>query len=159
MSQNKYLKLAILGTLLILVFSSIYFAVTRNQVSNQTNQNTHTGNLTIGSKRLSVEVMRTPEELRQGLSGRDNLAQNSGMYFEMGKTSPASFWMKDMKFPIDIIWIKDGVIVGVEKSAPLPTADQIPTFNSPGEITNVLEVNAGFFNQNNLQIGDQVRLN
>ncbi len=67
--------------------------------------------------------------------------------------------MKEMKFPLDIIWIRDKEIVGVEKNAPIPTDKNTATFKSPGEVTAVLEVNAGYFAENNWKIGEKVLLN
>jgi uncharacterized membrane protein (UPF0127 family) len=114
--------------------------------------------LKVGQKTIEVEVAQTQEELQQGLSGRAGLEQNTGMYFVFNEKREATFWMFGMRFSIDIIWIDGGEIVGVEKNAPIPNSGDIPTFTSPQPITNVLEVPAGFFDQNNLQIGDSVTL-
>lgn len=80
------------------------------------------------------------------------------MYFELGERRQVTFWMKEMHFPLDIIWIDNGKIVGIEKNAPIPTSVNIPTFPSPTQVTNVLEVNAGFSDKNNLKTGDKVAL-
>ena len=111
----------------------------------------------IGQKKISVEIAHTDAEVKKGLSYRNSLAENSGMYFVFDKRQTQTFWMNAMKFPLDIIWIDQGRIVGVEKNAPVPTT-VIPTFTSPAEVTNVLEVNAGFFDKNHLHLNDSVKL-
>ena len=107
---------------------------------------------------INVEIAKTEAELTQGLSNRKSIDQNSGMYFELGQRAVTSFWMKEMLFPLDIIWIDNGTIVGIEKNAPIPTSATIPTFHSPTEVTNVLEVNAGFSTQNKINPGDTIVL-
>lgn len=107
---------------------------------------------------LSVEIASTPTQLKTGLSKRTELKPGTGMYFDLGEREATSFWMKDMLFSIDIIWIDESKIVGFVESAPLPNSLEIPTFNSPSVVTHVLEVPAGFVKENNLKVGDQVRL-
>jgi uncharacterized membrane protein (UPF0127 family) len=110
---------------------------------------------------LTVEVADTDASREQGLSGRSQLADGTGMLFDFtntGFTKPG-FWMKDMLIPIDIIWINKDKIIGVEANAPLPPEDDdLPVYYPASEITHVLEVPAGWFKKNNLKIGDTVAL-
>lgn len=107
---------------------------------------------------INVEIAKTEAELTQGLSNRAGIDQNSGMYFELGQRAVTSFWMKEMLFPLDIIWIDNGTIIGIEKNAPIPTSATIPTFHSPTAVTNVLEVNGGFSDKNGIKTGDKVEI-
>ena len=67
-----------------------------------------------------VEVADTLNEREKGLSGKQSLEINKGMLFIFEKETLSGFWMKDMNFPIDIIWIdKNMRIIGIEKS-PVP---------------------------------------
>jgi len=111
----------------------------------------------VGTVSISAEVVETSSELERGLSGKPFLAENAGMYFDLGNRKISSFWMKDMKFPIDIIWIDGGEIVGIVENAPVPT-ETIPRFTSPKPVTHVLEVSAGFSDEHNLKIGDKVEI-
>lgn len=109
--------------------------------------------------KLTVEVASYEQELSLGLSNRSTLEIGFGMYFELPVRDFRTFWMKDMRFPIDIIWIDRGVIVGIDKNCKIPKdQNKIPTFKSPQEVTNVLEVNAGFSDQNNIKVGDTIVL-
>jgi uncharacterized membrane protein (UPF0127 family) len=137
--------------LLLLIGSFVYFS--RAKPTETTKPNLQAGN-----SKLTVEVVETPTAIQQGLSGRDSLAPDSGLYFMLGERRTRSFWMKEMKFPLDIVWIDGERVIGIEKNAPVPTGSKIPTFTSPGPVTHVLEVNAGWTEQHNLKIDDTVKM-
>jgi len=102
-------------------------------------------------------VANTPESRMKGLSGRGKIGANEGMLFVMDDKRYHSFWMADMKFPIDIIWISDNKVVDLTKNAPVPTDPKnIPVFTPNTEVNKVLEVNAGYIEANNIAIGDEV---
>jgi len=112
-------------------------------------------NLKIGSAQITAEVAQTPESIIQGLSERKSLEENSGMYFVLGEKKIATFWMKDMLFSIDIIWISaDKKIVHIETNL---SPDTYPKSFSPFEPAQyVLEVNAGTATENVWTPGVQV---
>lgn len=120
----------------------------------------------IAGQRIKVDLALTREAQEQGFSGRNELKENEGMLFVFDKPGKYSFWMKDMNFPIDIIWIgEDLKVVYIKKSAlpelypetygpqNVPTQIGIPT---PVGTKYVLEVVSGFSEKNNLKIGDSV---
>lgn len=111
--------------------------------------------VTLGGENIKVELAQTPDERAQGLSGRKNLAKDTGLLFIFEKPGHYPFWMKDMNFPIDIIWIsRNREIVFIEKNA---TPKSYPkNFGGEVESSYVLEVIAGFADKHNLAIGDQV---
>ena len=70
--------------------------------------------ITINGTPINVVLAETPAERVRGLSGRETLPQNEGMLFLFENTDYHAFWMKNMRFPIDIIWMDDDrVIVGI----------------------------------------------
>ncbi len=70
-----------------------------------------------------------------------------------------SFWMKDMRFEIDILWIRSGHIVGITPNLPLPKSPRdLPQFASPVPCDVVLEVRAGAAKHWGLLLGDTVRI-
>lgn len=97
----------------------------------------------IGNASLAVEVADSPNERAAGLSGRISLAENKGMLFIFKEPGFHPFWMKDMNFPLDIIWIdKNKKIAGIVNSA---SPDSYPRlFIPPEAVLYVLEVNAGW---------------
>ncbi|NUM25312.1 MAG: DUF192 domain-containing protein [Candidatus Buchananbacteria bacterium] len=123
------------------------------------NQHFDKGTVALNGNRVKVEIASTPQQWAQGLSNRDGLKQNNGLLFVYPDYLYRNFWMKDMKFEIDIIWIAENKIVGIEKNVPLPTTVPIPTYRSPKPVNYVLEVTAGYADQHHLQIGDPVIFN
>lgn len=117
--------------------------------------------ITIGNKTFQVELASTIIERTRGLSGREDLGDREGMLFMFDSPGNYSFWMKDMKFPIDIIWIRDDRVVGFEENA-LPEPEKSDfglTQYSPSEpVDMVLEVNAGIVAEHGIQVGDVVKI-
>jgi uncharacterized protein len=112
----------------------------------------------IGSRTYTVEVVDTIPAKAQGLSGRKSLPAGTGMLFVFEPAQPQSFWMHDMKFPIDIIWIQGGAVTGLVQDAPVPTATDTAIFSSPGPVDLVLEVPAGTVAGDGLRVGDKVEI-
>jgi len=110
----------------------------------------------IGSKQITIEIAKTPDQLKKGLSDRNSLGKNRGMLFQYPDYVFQGFWMKGMRFPIDIIWIKDNVIVGAQQNVPVGITEPLPVYYPPEPVNNILEVNAGFVTKNNIKAGDRV---
>ena len=121
-----------------------------------------TQSIKVGDQQLEVEIMQTLEEQRRGLSGRASLANDHGMLFVYSNPALYKFWMKDMLFPLDIIWINNGKVIEITDNVPPPeqNADisQLPTYSPLQPVTGVLEVSAGYVKKHNIIIGDQVEL-
>ena len=80
------------------------------------------------------------------------MPENEGLLFIHEQTETPSYWMKDMQFPIDFIWLKDNQIVDITENA--PTEDPPTTYYTPKTpINQVLEVNAGYVAKQGLKIG------
>ena len=111
--------------------------------------------LTIGSETLYGELADTVAKRTQGLSGKENLPENEGMLFIFDAPNFVSFWMKDMNFPIDIVWInEEKQIIGWEENVDPNTYPA--TFSPKEEIVYVLEVNAGCIQRHDIQIGQAI---
>ena len=112
----------------------------------------------IGGQKVEVKVVDTKEEQELGLSGHPGLEENEGMLFVFGLSEKHGFWMKDMNFAIDMIWIgEDMKIVYIKKNA---TPESYPEIFIPTQNAKyVLEVVAGFSEKNNVKVGDQLEMN
>lgn len=110
----------------------------------------------INGVRVMVDTAISPEARNQGLSGRPELAEDEGMLFVFDITSEYGFWMKDMNFPIDMIWIaEDGKIVYIKKDA---RPELYPEVYIPDRKAKyVLEVVSGFSDKNNIKLGDEIK--
>jgi len=132
--------------ILILAILIIIFWRTKNQ------------NLTalkINNVDIEIEIAKTPSEKEKGLSGREKLEENSGMLFIFNRPDFYSFWMKDMQFSIDIIWIDENLkIVDISQNLSPQTFPQNFKPATPSQY--VLEVNAGFCRQHQIKVGDKV---
>ncbi len=116
-------------------------------------------NLDVDGHILHVEIADTMATRAQGLSGRERLAEDEGMYFIFPIPAIYPFWMKDMKFPIDIIWIRGEKIVGITENAAVPDSSSgLPIYSPPTIIDKVLEVDAGLAGKLGLAEGKMVKL-
>lgn len=110
----------------------------------------------IGGAKLTVEVAATLPAQRQGLSNRVSLPSNGGMLFVYRDKDIRYFWMKDMRFPLDVLWLADGRVVGLQENIPPPAPGQEPfRFQSSLPADGVLEVNSGWIRKHNIKIGEQ----
>ena len=118
----------------------------------------------VGRGRFTAVVVDTPALRARGLSGRDALAQGRAMWFDMGVEAPATFWMRGMRFPIDIVWVDAGLrVVHVTHEAPVPPEGasdaELPRY-TPGavDVRYVLEINAGLARELGIEPGARVTL-
>ncbi|MBU2158924.1 DUF192 domain-containing protein [Patescibacteria group bacterium] len=103
------------------------------------------------------EVVDTDATREQGLSGRTSIPENYGMLFVFPAKDLHGFWMKDMQFAIDMIWInEEGIIVGIEREA---TPESFPQSFFPSEpVPYVLETVPGEAERQGWGIGTQLAL-
>ncbi|HWP61417.1 MAG TPA: DUF192 domain-containing protein [Candidatus Paceibacterota bacterium] len=113
--------------------------------------------LTIDGVSIVADVATTPAQQELGLGGRSRLAPGTGMLFVFPQDGHYAFWMKDMHFSIDIIWLaSDGTVVFIVPNLSPATYPQ--SYGPKGLARYVLEVPAGFATQNHLQVGDRAQL-
>ncbi|OGY98517.1 MAG: hypothetical protein A3A43_03275 [Candidatus Liptonbacteria bacterium RIFCSPLOWO2_01_FULL_56_20] len=111
----------------------------------------------INGYRFAVEVMESPLSRSQGLSGRASLGEGAGMLFLFDTPGKYGFWMKDMNFAIDIIWVSGDRIVGFEKNVqpePGRPFSELRIYEPPGTVDKVLEVRAGTVERYGFSVGD-----
>ncbi|MDO8424281.1 MAG: DUF192 domain-containing protein [bacterium] len=98
--------------------------------------------VSIGNTTFAIEIADTEAERSKGLSGREALETGRGMLFIFPEPGPYAFWMKDMKFAIDIVWIDEALrVIGITRGVGPETFPQ--TFFPPGPVKYVMEVPAG----------------
>lgn len=100
----------------------------------------HIQNAWIGDHWYALEVAETPEEKTRGLSEREHLCLHCGMVFIFHEPVTPSFWMKDMRFSIDILWVLDDRVVAKHENLPHPSLE---TFRPQTPVTKVIELPAG----------------
>lgn len=153
------------GTSTLLVVLAVFFLVAiflwritddPEFISQFINSKSHVGaTLTIHNTKISVDVADTEAKRTKGLSGRDTLSYGAGLLMKFDEDGSPGIWMKDMNFPIDIIWIdKDWVVRDVTPSVGPETYPQ--AFYPKEPIRYILEVPAGFADIRNITIGSTV---
>ncbi len=102
---------------------------------------------------LKLEIPVTPTEFKLGLMFRESLDEDCGMLFVFSESSEKSFHMNHTQIPLDIAFINaSGIIESIKELKPL---NPVPVY-SDAEVLYALEVNRGWFAENNVNIGDQI---
>lgn len=137
--------------LTVTAIAILFYIVKTNQISDLDYTK-----VIINDKIVNVEIANTAEKHYQGLSNRKNLCDNCGMLFIFPDKKERTFVMRNMNFPLDIIWIDDDKIVKIDKNL-LPEGENPVNNYSPDIPVNyVLEVNGGFADKNNIKTGDKI---
>ena len=114
---------------------------------NSDNQNNYVGYVEINGEKIFVEVAKTMEKRLQGLANRDELCENCGMIFVFEKEWFHSFWMKNTKIPLDIIFINSDLeVVDILQAEPCQE-ERCKSYIPKEKALYVLEVNKGMFNE------------
>jgi len=98
---------------------------------------------------VDCEVPSNDEEKMTGLMYRDELCDNCGMFYDY---VDGGFWMKNVKFPIEMIFINGDEIVDIKKALANDETSIYPSVESDGN----LEVNDGFCESNNISVGNKI---
>jgi len=105
---------------------------------------------------VNVEIADTPELLSKGLMFRKSLDKDAGMLFKFPDVIYASFWGANTYIPLDLAFITtDGTISGIENIVPLSTKGIYASF----PCKYALEVNSGFFKENEIDVGSKIKIN
>lgn len=170
----KILNVSLLGFLLGFLFQysltvieteKLFVFAYQNNSIQDTLTNTHfndsnylKGYVIIDHFKIFVDIALTDKQKQDGLSVKNFMNENEGMLFFLGDPTKASFWMKNMHFPIDIIWLDENFsIVHIEDELkPCTMAFYCPSYKPLKESLYVLETIAGFANNHHLNIGDRI---
>jgi len=117
------------------------------------------GEALVNGTTITVEVAHDTATRRLGLMGRTGIGQDRGMLFLFPEPDVHRFWMKGMLIPIDVVWLKDGQVIGVRVDIPSPGPDgPVATFDPPGPIDAALELGAGSVRRLGIGSGDRVEI-
>lgn len=151
-----------LGILTLLLSLNLFFSQS-DQVINPKNwqgiEDRQKVSVLLANHELFVEVVNSSASITQGLSGRSEIGAD-GMLFVLPTQQTASFWMKDMKFALDFVWINDQKVVDITTNVqpPLSNQDFLPTYSPNKEVDMVLELPAGKVEELEVKIGDSIQL-
>lgn len=98
----------------------------------------------LGGETFKVEIADTAEKQALGLMFRDSMPDDEGMIFIFPNEAPRSFWMKNTRIPLDIMYFdKDLKMVSISADTPPCRVSRCPSYPSTGPAMYVLELNAG----------------
>lgn len=111
---------------------------------------------------LKFKVVSSEESIKRGLSNRSNITAD-GMLFVFPKKQRYGFWMKEMKFDLDLIWLNDQRIVDITPNVPAQNEDlpveELLIYRPKQAVDMVLEVKAGQAEEWKLALGDTLKIN
>lgn len=117
--------------------------------------------ITINQTVFEVYVADEPAEQELGLGAVQSLEADQGMVFIFSDSQPRSFWMKEVEYPIDIIWVNDLQVIGYVTAQPERTGTAVSdylVYRSPDSVNMVIEVPAGTVQSVQIEVGDNVLL-
>lgn len=141
----------LIGLILLLV---IAFFFTQNYFGFFASKTT----ATIRDHSFTIDVAKTPKDKEIGLSSKKSIPTDYGMYFPFDKPDYYAFWMKNMSFPIDIIFLRENKIVTIFADVTPPTTsnDNLPLYQPDEPATAVLEITAGLSKKYGFVKGDTI---
>ena len=113
----------------------------------------------VGGKSFKVEIADTQEKQALGLMFRDSLPADEGMIFVFPNEAPRSFWMKNCRIPLDIMYFdKELKLVSISANTPPCKVSRCPSYPSKAPAQYVLELNAGTASLLGIGVGDKLTL-
>ena len=162
--------LGVLGILLVScssLFSSVSTAqplslgtaVSQSPVQTPNNQGQMlpiTAQAKIGGQVIQLEVAQTPRQQALGLMYRTDLAEDRGMLFPFDRPRVVGFWMKNCKIPLDMLFLRNGVVKAIQVSAPPCQQEPCPTYGPDVAVDQVIELRGGRSQELGVKVGDRI---
>lgn len=151
--RNK--KIYILVVILTLSIFFVFYFLAENEPKEMDKYK----ELELKGKNIFVEIAGNSRDHYLGLSNREKICADCGMLFVFPEKEIRKFVMRNMKFPLDIVFIDDNEIVSIFENLNPEGAEPINIYSSATPVNNVLEVPAGYCQKNNVKIGDEIKIN
>lgn len=141
---------------IIFIFAALLTLLT---LKNLAFKGTKTSTLTNNSHKIAVTIADTEATRTQGLSNIKLLPEDSGMLFIFPQPGIYPFWMREMYFPLDFVWILDNKVIDLTRNVPAPVELEdldLPLYQSVTMADKVLEINAGAIEKLGIKLGDTI---
>lgn len=152
------MKSIILSCLIIIVIINLYFILSfyfiREPLKGQKL-------IYVKNQPIYLEIASTDDQKSRGLSGRYEIPLNTGMLFTFDKPGFYYFWMKDMQFPLDFVWIRGKEVVEITENVSFikpSNVSKIPSFTAKQPFDKVIELNAGMIKKLNINKDDYISI-
>lgn len=118
-------------------------------------------NITVGTKKITVEIAETPDQLQRGLMFRNGLGENEGMLFLFKNEETRFFWMKNTLIDLSIgFFDKNKNLIDIQemKSGKNIADSALPSYGSASPAMYALEMNRGWFDKNKIKLGAKLKV-
>jgi len=109
----------------------------------------------LGEETIELEVTQTPKQQAVGLMFRDSLPNNRGMLFSFDPARKVSFWMMNVKIPLDMLFVREGKIEAILSNVPPCEETPCPTYGPDTLIDSVIELRGGRAEELGVKTGDR----
>lgn len=115
-----------------------------------------TAQVDVNGEVIQLEVAGTQQQQAMGFMFRPEIPDDRGMLFSFDPPRRASFWMKNVQVPLDMVFLRDGQVVAISADVPPCTSDPCPTYGPPEMVDSVIELRGGRAAELGLQAGDVI---
>ena len=113
---------------------------------------------TFAGSKIGLEVARTHQQQSTGLMNRSTLANNRGMLFPLQPPQKVQLWMKNVRIPLDMVFLRDGQVKGIEASVPPCATEPCPTYGPVVPVDQIIELPGGRAAKLGLKVGDSLKI-
>ncbi|CAD5912444.1 hypothetical protein PCC9214_00128 [Planktothrix tepida] len=146
------------STAQFLSLGTALFDVPAQAQNNQGQMLPITAQAKIGGQVIQLEVAKTPQQQALGLMYRTALADDRGMLFPFDRPRVVGFWMKNCKIPLDMIFLRNGVVKAVQVNAPPCQQEPCPTYGPDVAVDQVIELRGGRSQELGIKVGDRIAI-
>lgn len=158
-SKQRFFIGLVLGTVLVWLLLSFWLYMRFSTPSQDIVAFDRQVQWQLGQEIIELTVAETPAQLERGLGDWNGIDDSEGMLFELGKKEIPYFWMKNVEFPIDIIWLDGSVIVDISEQVPAQPGvpdDELTLYFPSQQVDRVIEVSAGFARKYGISVGNEL---
>lgn len=118
-----------------------------------------TATFTKNNQTIELEVARQHSELYHGLKFRNSIPATRGMLFVVSNAEPIKLWMKDTHIPLDMVFMRDGIVNEVVTNAIPCKTKTCPPYGGKAPSNQIIEVQAGKASLLGIKVGDRIDIN
>lgn len=117
-----------------------------------------TAQVQIADQIIQLEVAETQAQQSMGLMYRDSLPDDRGMLFPFNPPRNVTFWMKNVRINLDMIFLRNGQVKDVASNVPPCTTDPCPTYGPSTAVDHVIELRGGRATELGIKVGDRLQI-
>jgi hypothetical protein len=110
----------------------------------------------VADRVIQLEVAETPDQQAKGLMYREQLPDDRGMLFPFEPPRTVSFWMKNVRINLDMVFLRQGQVKAIAANVPPCTAEPCPFYGPREAIDQVIELRGGRAAELGIRVGDRL---